>query len=148
MANWFETVTKTLADDKLSRRKALRKAAGAAAGIALAALIPGEAFAASPDNCSPAGNCSIGFPTCGHNQFGNCNCYTKHGVGIRASGCGCNVFCSQIQNCTRDHDCPAGSFCAFSSGCDCTGTTGFCIPHCTRTCQLGAEHTGATSAHR
>jgi hypothetical protein len=147
MANWFETVTKTLADDKLSRRKAMRKAAGAAAGIALAAFIPGEAFAAS-DTCTPPGNCSIGFATCGHNINGNCNCYTKHGTGIRASQCGCNVFCSQIQTCTNSHGCPAGSFCAFFSGCDCTGTTGYCVPKCTHTCILGADHTGATSAHR
>src|SRR5712692_5324975 len=141
MANWFENVTKTLADDKLSRRKAIRKAAGAAAGIALAAFIPGEAFAASPDNC-PGGNCSIGFPACGGNQFGNCFCFTKHGTGIRSAQCGCNAFCSQLQSCVHSSDCPSGSFCAYSTGCDCSGATGICIHKCTSTCQLSGAHAG------
>ena len=151
MANWFDTVTKTLADDKLSRRKAMRKAAGAAAGIALAALIPGEAFAASPDTCSPAGNCTIGFTNCGSNVNQNCFCFSKRKTG-GLGRCGCNEFCSQAQSCQHSTDCPTGFFCSFFNGCTgCSGpgpgVSGICIHHCTKTCALASGHAGATAAH-
>jgi len=41
MASWFEDVTKTLADEKIGRRTALRRVAGTVAGAALASAIPG-----------------------------------------------------------------------------------------------------------
>jgi len=142
MANWFERVTKTLADDKLSRRKAIQKAAGAAAGMALAAFIPGEAFAASPNFCSP-GDCSIGFPRCSANP--NCFCFDqRNGSG----SCGCNVICNRVRRCQVSSQCPRGSFCAFFTGCNCAGSVGYCIPHCTRTCTFDEAHTGASAANR
>jgi hypothetical protein len=143
MANWFERVTKTLADDKLSRRKAIQKAAGAAAGMALAAFIPGEAFAASPNFCRPPGSCSIGFTQCSTNP--NCFCFDQ----LNGSGsCGCNVFCNRVRMCGASSHCPRGSFCAFFTGCDCDGEFGVCVPHCTRTCTFDEVHIGANAANR
>ncbi len=64
MTNWFESITKTLGDDKLSRRQMVKKAAGITATAALASLLPtGEALAATPDrghHCKYPGNCSGG----------------------------------------------------------------------------------------
>ena len=143
MANWFESVTKTLADGKLTRRGAMKTAAGITAAAALASLIPGEAFAAiRPDVCTP-GTCSTTFAACGHNQFGNCFCFEK--IGRKHLGqCGCNSFCASIAPCSHTSQCPSGSVCITNTGCGCT--TGVCIPKCTKTCQLDSSRSGRTAA--
>ncbi|MHB8599054.1 MAG: hypothetical protein ACYDER_19855 [Ktedonobacteraceae bacterium] len=68
MTNWFESITKTLADEKLSRRQMMTKVARFTTTIALAAILPaGEAFAATSDRgghyCKYPSCCSCGeFP--------------------------------------------------------------------------------------
>lgn len=143
MANWFESVTKTLADGKLTRRGAMKTAAGITAAAALASLIPGEAFAAShPDTCTP-GTCSTTFAACGHNKFGNCFCFEK--IGKKHLGqCGCNSFCASVSTCSNTSQCPSGSVCITNTGCGCT--TGVCIPKCNKTCQLDSSRSGRTAA--
>ncbi len=142
MANWFENVTKTLADDKLSRRKAMKTAVGITAAAALAAIIPGEAFAASDHAmCSP-GTCSTSFSNCG--KTGNANCFCFQRIGTTTGVCGCNAFCSSLQACASQSDCPAHHICITNTGCGCT--SGFCIRKCTSTCILHADHSGRTAA--
>jgi hypothetical protein len=145
MANWFEDVTKTLADEKIGRRTALRRVAGTVAGVALAGAIPGMALAAS--GCPAGGNCSIGFTNCAGNP--NTNCYCFDGVKSKGKGkCGCNQFCSQLPVCTSQAGCSKGTFCSFFTGCNCSGTSGVCITKCVgknKNCQLGSGH-GATVA--
>jgi len=143
MANWFETVTKTLADDKLSRRSAMKKAAGAVAAVALAAIIPGEAFASTDVACTP-GSCSTGgFTNCGKQGNPNCYCFQKltkkgvHGV------CGCNSYCSSLTPCSSQ-TCGKGYACITNTGCGCT--TGLCIQRCTKTCVLASDRSGRTAA--
>jgi len=140
MANWFESVTKTLADGKLSRRGAMKTVAGITAAAALASFIPGEAFAASDGKCTP-GTCSTTFANCGKNT--NCYCFQhinpKHG-----GACGCNSYCASIPPCAKQSDCAKGSFCITNTGCGCT--SGFCIPKCNKTCVLDASRSGRTAA--
>jgi hypothetical protein len=139
MANWFDTVTKTLADEKLSRRQAITKAAGAVAAVALASVIPGEAFASSNVACSP-GTCSTGFPACGNNTA--CFCFQKIKGGKGA--CGCNSYCASIAPCTSQKNCSKGTVCITNTGCGCS--TGVCIPKCTKTCHFPLTHSGRTAA--
>ena len=49
MANWFENLTKSVADEKIGRRTALRRVAGGVAGVALAGAVPGLALARGLD---------------------------------------------------------------------------------------------------
>jgi len=142
MANWFESVTKTLADGKLTRRGAMKTAAGITAAAALASLIPGEAFAASDGKCTP-GTCSTTFMNCGKNIYGNCYCFQSTGKKHQGR-CGCNSYCSSLPACSKQKDCAAGSFCITNTGCGCT--TGLCIPKCTKTCQLASGRSGRTAA--
>ena len=142
MANWFETVTKTLADDKLSRRSAMKKAAGAVAAVALASIIPGEAFAASDNTTCTPGNCSQGgFTNCGVNS--NCYCFQKLTPrGVRGV-CGCNTYCASAQPCSGQ-TCPKGYVCITNTGCGCT--TGLCVHKCNKTCVLSSDRAGRTAA--
>ena len=85
MANWFETITKTLADDRLSRRQAVKKAAGVTAATVVAAIIPtSNAFTAIFDSghtCKRYGNCSSDFMGCEYRKYHNpaCICFQKLG---------------------------------------------------------------------
>jgi len=149
MANWFETITKTLADDKLSRRQAMKKAAGITAAVAMAAAIPaGEAFAASPDvvkhKCPNPGTCSTTFNNCRLKEFNNTNCFCFEKIGSTAGVCACNTFCSSAPICGSQSDCASGYSCISNTGCGCT--TGVCVQKCTSTCVLQANGAGRTAA--
>ncbi len=142
MANWFEDLTKTMADENLPRRQAIRRIAGSVAGVGLATLLPAQALA-RPDHlkkhCPFPCNCTCGFENCNGN--GNCFCFTDiDGTGV----CGCNVFCSQVKNCLKDSDCKKGYACITANGCvGCGNTSGVCIPYCVgkhKNCQLGHGH--------
>jgi len=143
MANWFENVTKTLADEKLSRRKAMKTAVGITAAAALAAIIPGEAFAAAnvPLSCTP-GTCSTSFSNCGTSHNPNCYCFEK--IGTSTGVCGCNAYCASAKPCSTQSQCPIHHFCISNTGCGCT--TGLCIRKCTSTCILHADRSGRTAA--
>jgi hypothetical protein len=153
MADWFEEVTKTLADDKLSRRQAIWRTLGIIAGAALASVTQGtgEAFALAPrhtlgqkcscNNCSNPGTCSTAFPNCGSNQYNNCYCFQD----INGSPvCGCNSYCASSPPCSTDADCATGYVCITNTGCGCT--TGVCVPICNQTCQLSSDRAGRTAA--
>jgi len=146
MANWFEDVTKTLADEKIGRRTALRRVGGTVAGVALAGAIPGLALAANKRCPGGGGNCSIGFSNC---TGPNTNCYCFSDIKHAKATCGCNSFCSQIPLCTSDSGCSKGSKCVAPTGCNsCSPTQGVCIPLCrgkNKNCQLGSGH-GSTAA--
>ncbi len=149
MANWFETITKTLADDKLSRRSAMKKAAGVTAAAALAAVIPaGEAFAATPDkghSCKNPGTCSgPPFSNCGLKKWNNTNCYCFEKIGSTAGSCGCNTYCASAPPCSSQSNCASGYVCISNTGCGCT--TGVCVQKCTKTCVLASNGAGRTAA--
>lgn len=149
MANWFETVTKTLADDKLSRRQAMKKAAGVTAAVAMASLVPaGEAFAATPDRghkCSNPGTCSgTAFTNCQKKLNPQLNCYCFQKIGSTNGVCGCNSFCSSLTACSSQSGCPSGFACISNNGCGCT--TGVCIAKCNSTCVLQQNGAGRTAA--
>src|SRR5579859_3403586 len=102
MANWFESITKTMADDKLSRRQAMKKAVGVTAAAALASLIPmGDAFAATSDRgghyCKYPSCCScVDFPNCQLKKYGNTNCYCFQKLGSTTGVCACNSYCPSL----------------------------------------------------
>src|SRR5579885_2961841 len=147
MANWFENVTKTLADDKISRRTALRRVGGTVAGVAAASAIPGLALAKGNKHCPNGGL------TCTNGNLYNCvgisnsNCYCFTSLSGKAV-CGCNSYCSQIPTCSSSQKCPKGSVCIVSTGCNCSSSQGVCVPACkkkNKNCQLGSGH-GSTAA--
>jgi len=146
MANWFEDVTKTLADEKIGRRTALRRVGGTVAGVALAGAIPGLALAANK-RCPVALTCTNGILS---NCVGisNTNCYCFSGLNGKAV-CGCNSYCSQVPTCSKSSKCPKGSACIDQNGCNCGTSAGVCVPNCAlkknRNCVLGSGH-GATVA--
>jgi hypothetical protein len=145
MANWFEDVTKTLADEKIGRRTAMRRVAGTVAGVALASGIPAVALAKSKA-CPGFGSCSGGtFTNCVGNANTNCYCFEK--LGGKAV-CGCNSFCSQVPACSSSQKCAKGNSCAVLTGCNCVSSAGVCIPNCkgkNKNCVLGSGH-GMTAA--
>ncbi|HZU70297.1 MAG TPA: hypothetical protein VFA09_23710 [Ktedonobacteraceae bacterium] len=147
MANWFETVTKTLADDKISRRTALRRVGGTVAGVAAASALPGLALAKKNSCAGGGGTCSnpSRFTNCQGNPNTNCYCFTE--LGGKAV-CGCNSYCSQVPTCSSSQKCPKGSVCIVSTGCNCSSSQGVCVPACkkkNKNCQLGSGH-GSTAA--
>lgn len=151
MTEWFNDLTKTLADETLSRRQAALRFAGILAGGVLAFWLPGQVFAQSEnmDTCSPPGTCSTSYPSCGHNKYGNCYCFQNFRTGKGV--CACNAFCScdsdnkQQCGCSRQSDCGKGYVCVTNTGCGCLEMT-VCLQKCTRTCQLSANRTGRTAA--
>src|SRR5258706_6785881 len=149
MANWFEDGTKTMADEKIGRRTAIRRVAGTVAGAALASAIPGAALAKKGQACpGGGGNCSIGFVNCKNNPNTNCFCYT--GSQGKAGHCGCNGFCSQLPTCVKNSDCSKSAFCSFFNGCNCNGGSGGCITKGAgknKNCVLSSGH-GPTAAGR
>lgn len=148
MANWFETITKTLADDKLSRRQAMKKAAGITAAVAMAAAIPaGEAFAATPDTekCANPGTCSgASFHNCKIKKYNNTNCYCFEKIGTSNGVCGCNSYCASQPVCSSQSGCASGYACISNTGCGCT--TGLCVQKCNSTCILASNGAGRTAA--
>ena len=149
MTNWFESITKTLADDKLSRRQMMTKVAGFTAAAALAALIPAdEAFAAISDRghqCKYTSCCTcVDSPNCELKKYGNYNCYCFQKLGSTSGVCACNSYCSSITSCTNQANCPTGFACVTNTACGCT--QGFCIQKCNSTCTLGSNGAGRTAA--
>jgi len=148
MTEWFSDLTKTLADETLSRRQAVRNIAGALAGGALAFWLPGQVFAdsARKDYCKHPGTCSTSFHPCGPNP----NCYCFQQIGTLKGVCACNGYCNcgsdstQPCLCSKQSDCGRGYFCITNTGCGCS--TGICIQKCTKTCQLQPNHSGRTAA--
>lgn len=149
MANWFEDVTKTLGDEKIGRRTALRRVAGSVVGMALASTISGLALAKTNKQC-PHGGYTCSQPqaqNCVGNPNMNCFCFTQFGG---KAVCGCNGFCSQFPSCTSPSTCSKGYVCIVNNGCDCSSSVGVCVPKCkgkNKNCQLGSGH-GATAAGR
>lgn len=148
MANWFEAVTKTLADDKLSRRQMVTKMAGVTTATALALLVPAdEAFAAISDRgghyCYPPGTCSSIFLNCQIKKYGNYNCYCLEKIGTITGVCTCNTYCASAPICSSQSDCASGYACTSNNGCGCT--TGLCLQKCTKTCVLAPNGAGRTA---
>jgi hypothetical protein len=145
MANWFEDVTKTLADEKIGRRTAMRRVGGTVAGVALAGAIPGMALAKNK-HCPGAGNCTnFNFTNCVGNTNTNCFCFTKLGG---KPVCGCNSYCSQVPTCSSSSKCAKGTSCIVSTGCNCSNSAGVCVANCkgkNKNCILGSGH-GTTTA--
>jgi hypothetical protein len=151
MVHWFEDLTKTVADDKLPRRQAIRRIAGSVTGIALASLLPGQVWARADHlkkTCStPCKDCSGGCDF--NNCNGNNNCYCFFELSGKG-GCGCNSFCSQVPTCSGSSKCPKGTFCVVETGCNCGSSSGVCIPYCVgknKNCQLGSGHGPTATSH-
>ncbi|HJT58101.1 MAG TPA: hypothetical protein VJ761_16470 [Ktedonobacteraceae bacterium] len=154
MANWLEDLTKTIADDKLTRRQAVRRIVGVVAGATLATWLPEQALAQNipwKKQCTMGGNCDYTFFNC-NNPNPNCICFTG-APGAPAAFCGCNTYCSQLSTCKIQSHCPRGTICSIENGCDNCGTTtspAVCIPACKgkhKNCTLGSGH-GMTAAGR
>lgn len=150
VTNWFEDFTKTLGDDKMGRRTAIRRVAGTVAGIAIASALPGSLQARTSKHC-PSGGCSCGISDC-QNCVGisNTNCFCWYSISGKAV-CFCNSYCSQLSSCSKSSKCSKGYVCIVSTGCNCSYSQGVCVPNCVkkkyRNCQLGSGH-GATVAGR
>ncbi|HZU70301.1 MAG TPA: hypothetical protein VFA09_23730 [Ktedonobacteraceae bacterium] len=145
MANWFEDLSRTVADEKIGRRTAIRRITAGVAGIAVAAGIPGIALAKSKACPGGGGVCGT-YVNCANNSNTNCFCFTN---ASNKAFCGCSQFCSQLQACSSNHDCPKGSFCAINTCCA-SPSPNVCTVKCkgkNKNCQLGSGH-GTTSAHR
>ena len=150
MANWFESIAKTLADDKLSRRQVVRKAAGVTVAVAVAAIVPtGEAFAAIPEKgghyCKVPSNCSNpDGQLCQLKKYANYNCYCFQKIGTTTGVCGCNSYCASVPPCSSQANCASGYVCITNTGCGCT--IGVCVQKCNKTCTLAANGAGRTAA--
>ncbi len=137
MANWFDQVTKTLADKKLDRRQAMKTIAGTVAGVAIAGYLPETAlakkFGCSVQSCGTYTNCP---------KNSNTNCFCFANIKGKAD-CGCDYLCGSAKNCTKNSDCGKGSYCSIT----CCGTMD-CIQKCNKTCTLGSAHAGKTASGR
>ncbi len=137
MADWFEDLITTMANDKISRRWAMRRIAGSAAGVALASALP-ELALARKKSCPVGGNCTIGFTNCQGNPNTNCFCFTDS---TGKGKCGCNGYCSGLFPCNSDKNCGKGNMCSILNGCTgCGASSGMCIRKCSgsnKNCQLG-----------
>ncbi len=151
MAQWFEDITKTMADEKMGRRTAMRRVVGYLTAVVLTAAVPGLAKGKGKKQCSIPGDCSIGWTQCDTNiNPTDCYCFTDNGE--RPTGkCGCNQNCSQVQSCYRDSQCPSGFFCSGYNGCtNCMGgpvTAGVCLHYCQKICPP-INHTDLTATSR
>lgn len=149
MPNWFEDLTKTVADETIGRRTAMRRIAGGIAGVVLASGVPGLALA-SQKPCTTGGSCPTGFKRCPGNKNPNCLCYQR-AKGLSPQ-CGCNHSCSNLVFCTTDASCGVpGQFCAYNTCCNPPPNMGICIAACAGTnkhCKFMSEtHSGPTTAH-
>lgn len=144
MANWLEDLTKTVSDDTLTRRQAVRRIVGVVAGTTLATWLPEQALAKNipwKKQCPRGGNCDDDFPSCNGNPNTNCFCFTDvSGQGV----CACNSFCSQAPTCIKQSDCPRNTVCIIQNGCDnCGNSPGVCFLKCKgkhKNCTLGSGH--------
>lgn len=135
MANWFDQVTKTLADKKLDRRQAMKTIAGTVAGVAIAAYLP-ETALAKRYGCTLQ-SCGT-YTNCPKNSNTNCYCFANL---KNKPQCGCDYLCGSAKNCTKNSDCGKGYYCSIT----CCGTMD-CIQNCNQTCVLGSVHTGKTAS--
>ncbi len=129
MTNWFEDISKTMADEKLSRRQSLRRIAGSVAGVTLATWIPGQVLAKSGACHNPA-TCGGTFSPCGHNK--NCFCFLDASTGKGNCGCIVNICNKNEKTCKTDKDCSSGSFCAKKT---CCPHPNVCLPKCGKSCK-------------
>jgi hypothetical protein len=145
MANWFEDLTKTVADDKLPRRQAMRRMAGSVTGMALASWLPGQVLAKDiPWKKQCPGTCNCSDPNgcgCHGNPNTNCFCFpSMEGNPV----CICDTFCSQLPTCSSSSQCKKGFICITNNGCTgCSTSYGVCIAKCKgkhKNCQLGSGH--------
>lgn len=155
MTSWFDDMTKTLADGKLSRRQAVRRIAGTVAGAMVATYLPQSVFATRALKCNCPGNCQgvspndcggcngPGFCNCHMQRFRNSNCYCFTRLDNGKGECGCNTYCASVTSCAKQSDCSKGYTCITSTGCSCNG--GICIQNCNKTCVLGASRAGRTA---
>ena len=147
MTHWFEDLTKTVADERLPRRQAIRRIAGSMTGIALASWLPGHVLAKThPDGTKecPYGGCGCAScQNCSHNPNKNCYCFITLDIQPKAV-CICNTYCSQLPTCMNSKQCGAGYVCITNNGCTGCGTSyGVCIAKCkgkNKNCQLGSGH--------
>lgn len=147
MNSWFDELTKFLANDKLSRRQIMRRAAGTVAGVLLTSVLPGQVLALgqhpSKHTCQNPFTCNGNYYLCGSNEYADCYCFTNPaGTGT----CGCDTYCQNTKPCLQNTDCSKRHFCAI--GTCCPGDMGVCLPKCTKTCRLDANGVGMTAAHR
>jgi hypothetical protein len=149
MNDWFDDITRTLADDTLSRRQIVRKVASTMAGVALAAFLPADVLAKRKHGrCPYVDKTGVGGPTCFAGEpgcSGNQNCYSFMDISLKADWCGCNEYCSTAKPCTSDKTCAKGYFCSGCTGC---GQAGICVQCCNKTCTLSSSHAGRTAADR
>lgn len=145
MSNWFDDLTKTLADEKLTRRRVIFGAMGIIAGATFATVMPRSLVSAKPEararkyasgSCPSVGSCAGGNFNCVGNPNANCYCFQDMSG---SAVCGCNTNCSGIVACSTDTDCGAGYACVTNTMCSCN--SGVCVPLCTgphAKCQLHA----------
>jgi hypothetical protein len=143
MTHWFEDLTKTLADEKMGRRAAIRRVAGTVVGVAVAGVLPGTVQAKQNKHC-PFGGCEpcgggecVG---CQNNPNQNCFCFVQSNS---APVCGCNSLCSQISPCSAPSQCKRGFACIVGTACDCPNGSGTCVPRCRgkhKNCQIGSGY--------
>ena len=151
MANWFEDLTKTMADDKLPRRHAIRRIAASVTGVALASWLPGQVLAKNipwRKQCPTGSDCNSCCINCNGNPNTNCFCLTS----IEGKGaCICNNFCSQLPICSNSSQCKKGFVCITENGCTgCGNSYGVCIAKCKgkhKNCTFGSGH-GMTATGR
>ncbi len=105
IANWFEDLTKTLANEKVSRRTTMRRVVGTVAGTVFISAFPDLALAKKNRHCPVGSDCSCGdcYGNCIGIQNTNCFCFTELGG---KPGCGCNTYCSQVQTCSTSKNVP------------------------------------------
>jgi hypothetical protein len=148
MANWFEDLTKTMADEKIGRRRVVRRIVGGIAGITIASALPGTSLAKSK-KCNYPYTCSnpCSFCNCPNNNNNNCYCFLElDGKAV----CACNSYCSQSQTCSISMKCPQGYACIVSTGCNCSLSQGICAARCKgkhKNCQLGSGHGATVAGH-
>src|SRR5215469_17842988 len=123
MAHWFEDLTKTLGDDQIGRRTAIRRIAGTLAGTAFASAIA-KIAEAKRNYCTGYGGCNSFFDNCLNDSNTNCYCFEQ--LGGKAV-CGCNSYCSQIPTCSQSMKCPKTYACIVSTGCNCSTSQGVCV---------------------
>jgi hypothetical protein len=145
MSDWFEDITKTLADEKLGRRQALKTIAGTVASAALITYLPSSALARVKKKRKCQGTPYI----CGNQQQAcgkNSTCISLTDVD-GSTRCGCNEYCSTAPSCSSDSGCAKGYFCSTDNSCTgCDTGLGICVQCCTKTCTLGSAHAGRTAA--
>jgi hypothetical protein len=148
MANWFEDLTKTMADEKMGRRTAMRHVADTVAGIVAASAMPTLALAKQDKKCKCGQTCSGDCAGCPDNPNQNCNCWGQIDGTL---ACVCNSFCSQVPTCSKPSDCKKGFACITNNGCTgCGNSYGVCLARCRgkhKNCTLGSGH-GLTATGR